>query len=181
MKQPHTTHQMKKILTLLMSTLLISSAMGQAPDFQTPNAFVSSFVKDRLLYFGCGKTTKWAGVPKLEITASSPVLKAFVEQTFRTLCQAAGLTAAGEGTYHVFIGTREEFAKLKDFKHLHPLRYATDSHFEYTDDGHLAETIAIHDPSRIWENLFSKVLSLTTCSKLSASCVVCDSQRSHRS
>ncbi|MDP1589695.1 MAG: hypothetical protein Q8M07_18220, partial [Prosthecobacter sp.] len=90
---------------------MTSHLAAQVPDFQTPNASVSAFVKDRLLYKPRNVTTKWPGVPKLEIISNSPAMKIYVEQTFLSLCQAAGLTAPGEGTYHVFIGSKEEFSK----------------------------------------------------------------------
>jgi|GEM_PF-3105820 len=139
---------MKNTILLLLTTLLLASAaFAQVPDFQTPNANVSSFVRHRLLYGANKVTTRWPGVPKLEVTTQSPVLRAFVEQTFTGLCQAAGLTVQGEGIYNVVIGTKEEFSNVDCVKRRHPSFHMTGWYF-FIAGNDLVETITINDPSR---------------------------------
>lgn len=137
----------KTVLPLLTTLLLACSAFAQAPDFLTPNANVSSFVRRRLLYGSNNVTTKWTGVPKLEVTANSPALRVFVEETFTSFCQAAGLTSQGEGIYNVVIATKEEFSKLACVKRRHPSFHMTGWYY-YIAGNDLVETITINDPSR---------------------------------
>jgi len=130
-----------KTIFAIASLLLLNSPFdlqAQDFDFQTPNAEVARLVKERLLY---GRTTlKWLGKPTLDVICESPEVKAFVERSFASMCQAAGLTTPGEGTFHVFIGRHKDFQKLGIAKR--GVAFRPDRWYYWTNsEGSLSETL----------------------------------------
>ena len=77
---------------------------------------MDKFVRDIVLAGRQAKTTRWMTLPQLEVTISSPALKAFVESSFASITQATGLNTPGDGVLHVFVGTSRDFTALEIVK-----------------------------------------------------------------
>ncbi|MDZ4401897.1 hypothetical protein [Prosthecobacter sp.] len=89
-----------------------SPALAPTLDYQTPTQQVDKFVRDIVLCGRQNKTTRWLALPRLEVTATSPALKGFVESSFASITQATGLNTPGDGVLHVFVGTSRDFTAL---------------------------------------------------------------------
>jgi len=90
-----------------------SPSLAPNTDYKLPSPQVDKFVRDIILCGRQAKTTRWMALPRLEVTAGTPSLKAFVESSFSSICQATGLTSTGDGVLHVFVGSSRDFTKLE--------------------------------------------------------------------